>query len=185
MNQGPASPVSGVAARSWVRGKDRRNAWAGLLTTLTRTLQEEPDPYALRKVFERGARQLLPLRWAELREARPTSWCAAAGEVLTLPVATSDGSRAVSLDARIEPGHVLGPWDRQMLEALAAIGALVVEIEHLSRGRPRPALAGGGSRPDAAVPLIGSGAAMHALRERIARVAATDFTVLIEGPIGP
>jgi hypothetical protein len=34
-------------------------------------------------------------------------------------------------------------------------------------------------------PLVGSSAVIAALRERIARVAATDFTVMIEGGIGP
>jgi hypothetical protein len=36
-----------------------------------------------------------------------------------------------------------------------------------------------------AAPLIGSSAAIRGVRQRIERVAATDFTVLIEGAIGP
>ncbi len=40
-------------------------------------------------------------------------------------------------------------------------------------------------RADGAAPLIGSSAAIRAVRDRIERVAATDFTVLIEGAIGP
>ena len=39
-------------------------------------------------------------------------------------------------------------------------------------------------RADGAAPLIGSSRAIHAVRERIERVAATDFTVLIEGESG-
>jgi DNA-binding NtrC family response regulator len=38
---------------------------------------------------------------------------------------------------------------------------------------------------DGAAPLIGSSRAMKTLRDRIERVAATDFTVLIEGASGP
>ena len=38
---------------------------------------------------------------------------------------------------------------------------------------------------DGAAPLIGSSRAIKTLRERIERVAATDFTVLIEGASGP
>jgi DNA-binding NtrC family response regulator len=38
---------------------------------------------------------------------------------------------------------------------------------------------------DEAVPLVGASVAIRTLRERIARVAATDFTVLIEGGIDP
>jgi DNA-binding NtrC family response regulator len=39
-------------------------------------------------------------------------------------------------------------------------------------------------RLDGAAPLIGSTAVMHELRDRVERVAVTDFTVLIEGSIG-
>ena len=38
---------------------------------------------------------------------------------------------------------------------------------------------------DGAAPLIGSSEAIRRVRERIERVAATDFTVLIEGGSGP
>jgi DNA-binding NtrC family response regulator len=38
---------------------------------------------------------------------------------------------------------------------------------------------------DGAAPLIGSSEAIRRVRERIERVAATDFTILIEGAIGP
>jgi DNA-binding NtrC family response regulator len=38
---------------------------------------------------------------------------------------------------------------------------------------------------DGAAPLIGASVAMQALRERIERVATTDFTALIEGEIDP
>jgi transcriptional regulator with PAS, ATPase and Fis domain len=42
----------------------------------------------------------------------------------------------------------------------------------------------GGATRDGAAPLIGSSAAMRAVRDRIERVASTDFTVLIEGESG-
>ena len=38
-------------------------------------------------------------------------------------------------------------------------------------------------RRDGAAPLIGSSAVMRAVRDRIERVAATDFITLIDGPI--
>jgi DNA-binding NtrC family response regulator len=40
-------------------------------------------------------------------------------------------------------------------------------------------------RPEDSAPLVGSSPAMRALRARIERVAATDFTVLIEGGSDP
>jgi len=47
-------------------------------------------------------------------------------------------------------------------------------------GRPLSAR----NRADDAAPLIGSSVAIRAVRDRTERVAATDFTVLIEGAIG-
>jgi transcriptional regulator with GAF, ATPase, and Fis domain len=43
---------------------------------------------------------------------------------------------------------------------------------------------GAGMRRDGAAPLIGSSTFMRAVRERVERVAATDFTILIEGESG-
>ena len=40
-------------------------------------------------------------------------------------------------------------------------------------------------RRDGAAPLIGYSRAIRHVRERIERVAVTDFTILIEGGIGP
>lgn len=41
-----------------------------------------------------------------------------------------------------------------------------------------------GAQPDGAAPLVGSSAVMRSVRDRIERVALTDFTVLIEGESG-
>jgi transcriptional regulator with PAS, ATPase and Fis domain len=52
--------------------------------------------------------------------------------------------------------------------------------EFLSQQRLRAV----GFQPDGAAPLIGSSSVMRAVRDRIERVASTDFTVLIEGESG-
>ncbi len=185
MNQGPTSLASGVAARSWVRGIDRRTAFANVLSAVTRCLvQQDRDALALRKVFEQSLSQVLPLRWAELRDAPFTPTAGRqAGEMVAVPVPTSDPARPMTLQTRIEPGRTLGEWDHQALRTLAHVGALVVEIEH-ARARSRPVATMAAVRADGAAPLIGSSPAMRALRERIERVAATDFTALIEGESG-
>jgi transcriptional regulator with PAS, ATPase and Fis domain len=67
-----------------------------------------------------------------------------------------------------------------MLECAAQIAVLLLEMERV-HGRPSLAVR---SKADGAAPLIGSSAAIRAVRERIERVAATDFTVLIEGESG-
>jgi len=74
--------------------------------------------------------------------------------------------------------HRMDGWTRQVLQAGAHVAALLLELEraqgrHAAR-RPR----------DGAAPLIGSSAEMQQVRDRIERVAATDFTVLIEGESG-
>ncbi len=79
-----------------------------------------------------------------------------------------------------------------MLGLAAHVGALVLEIE---RGRQLLARAGLSAsfaspregqrfRRDRAVSLIGSTPLMQALRSSIDRVAATDFTILLEGESG-
>ena len=61
----------------------------------------------------------------------------------------------------------------------AHIAALLLEVE-----RAQARCRFWRTRPDGAAPLIGSSRAIKTLRERIERVAATDFTVLIEGESG-
>jgi transcriptional regulator with PAS, ATPase and Fis domain len=71
-------------------------------------------------------------------------------------------------------------WTCQLLESAAALAALVMAAE---RGAQ---IAGPGTRSDRTElgPLIGSSEVMRVLRERVERVASTDFTILIEGESG-
>ena len=94
------------------------------------------------------------------------------------------GSRGV-LEANFDPGCRLGEWDFQMLGTAASLGALVLEIERSHAQLARAGLLNV-VRPkrEEALPLIGSTAAMRALRFTIERVAATDFVVLLEGESG-
>jgi DNA-binding NtrC family response regulator len=70
-------------------------------------------------------------------------------------------------------------WTRQVLEAGAHVAALLLELERAQGWRLVRA-----SR-DGAAPLIGSSAAIQQVRDRIERVAAIDFTALVEGASGP
>ena len=91
----------------------------------------------------------------------------------------ADGGHAVQavLEASFERGRLLNDRDFELLTAAAELGGLVLEAAR-TRGTPRPVPA------DGAAPLIGSTPVMASLRERVERVAATDFTVLIEGESG-
>jgi len=167
-------------AGRWVRSRDRRVAFAALLATLSRGVQR--DPFALRQVFEQAVKHLLPFRRVELRDGRFRTLPPAGDDCLTLDVATSGTGRVGSLRAALDPARRLNDWDHQTLASLAHLGALVVEIDHLARTRSTGT--GALSRVDGAAPLIGSSQGMRTLRERIERVAATDFCVLIEGESG-
>ena len=60
---------------------------------------------------------------------------------------------------------------------------MVLELERaIGRGKLGSSLT---RSIDGAAPLIGASEAIRRVRERIERVAATDFTVLIEGGSGP
>lgn len=136
----------------------------------------------LQPAFETGLRQLLPLRAVRLREV-PHSFGLRAGTPAATPesivreVQTLEGDRQAVLEASLVDGHVWDAEGIELLDAAAAVGALVLEVE---RGRPLRM-----SKPSAETfTLIGASAAMQALRERVGRVAPSGFTVLVEGESG-
>ena len=92
----------------------------------------------------------------------------------------AETGRAALLEATSPPLRRFDAWDVQMLGLASQLAALVLEIE-----RARGTAQRGAPASDGAAPLIGSTAVMRTLRQRIERVAATDFTVLIEGASGP
>jgi transcriptional regulator with PAS, ATPase and Fis domain len=95
-------------------------------------------------------------------------------------VPVSDPSRRIVLEASVTHEHELDAWTCQLLESAANLATVLFDTERLAKLQHGP---GAGHR-DGAAPLIGSSGVMHAVRERIERVATTDFTVLIEGESG-
>lgn len=85
------------------------------------------------------------------------------------------------IEAVFEPARMLDGWTCQLLDTAAQLAALLLEVER-AQGRAPLSVR---HRADGAAPLIGSSPAIREVRERIERVAATDFTVLIEGAFGP
>ncbi|MBI4478210.1 MAG: sigma-54 factor interaction domain-containing protein, partial [Acidobacteria bacterium] len=103
--------------------------------------------------------------------------------ILAVHVPAAVPQQMVTVEAVYRSGHQPSDWDRQTARMLADTAVMIFELERRAFRMPR------GARvvpmpPDPAAPLIGSSAGMQALRERIDRVAATDFTVLIEGESG-
>jgi hypothetical protein len=68
-----------------------------------------------------------------------------------------------------------------MLAAAAQVAGLLIEMERATGRWPLSVARG---RSDGAAPLIGSSLEIRVVRDRIEKVAATDFTLLIEGGSG-
>ena len=180
-------PPAGVP-RCTPRQRERRRTMAALLGALTRSLDRRLDISLMRGAFEETLRRTLGVQSVHLRE-NGSRWSAreAAGapESMALEVPAADPEMPGLLEATFHPGCALGEWDFQMLGLGAHVGALVLEIERLRLQLARAGLfvSPRAPRRDAAA-LVGSTEVMRALRATIARVAATDFTVLLEGESG-
>jgi transcriptional regulator with PAS, ATPase and Fis domain len=172
-----------------LRQRDRRQALSDLITTLTQGLDRQSDISLTRGAFEQTLRRLVAARSIQLREAG-SRWSGRTESVqgfesVSIDVPGPEPATRYVLEATFDPGFRLGEWDFQILGLAAHLAALVLEIE---RGRLQLARAGLAeaikTRRDRATALVGSTEPMHALRDTIERVAATDFTVLLEGESG-
>jgi len=167
------------------RQRDRRRALGDVVAMLARVVAGRADSGNLRSTFETALLRVLPVRSIVLRD-QASRWPADKArddeESVAFEVAGPTPAQRGLLQATFERAARLGEWDFQVLGQAAQLGALVLEIE---RGRSQsgrsPASAAVRPRRDGAAPLIGSTPAMAALRDRIERVANTDFTVLLEG----
>jgi transcriptional regulator with PAS, ATPase and Fis domain len=138
------------------------------------------DPKMVRERFEEDLRSIVRAKAVRFRDEvdhRP-----AAGTIsCDLPGPASEGRPR--LEAVFDPDRPIDARARQMLVAGAHVAGLLLEIER-AHGRWPLACAKSRGEHDGAAPLIGSGLPIRILRDRIERVAATDFTVLIEGESG-
>jgi DNA-binding NtrC family response regulator len=171
-----------------VRGRDRRAAMARLLGSLAEHLRSGRESPTLGACFEAGLKDALRAQAVHLRESPPpyvtaAVTCLAAARQACVDVPTRRGVPHVVLEATLESDSPLDPWDTQLLHLAAQVAALVIELDQCQTAPRRvPTVV---RRPDESTPpLIGSSPAMTTLRENIARVAATDFIVLIQGESG-
>ncbi len=175
----PQAKGSGDAMnRGSQRVADRRRGTAALISALFGTLPLGREPRALRQRFEEELRDLVRARAIGLRDA--TSAATAPAGALTIDVVAGPFTLG-AIDIVFANGSALDEWDLQVLESARQVAAMVLLLERAHRAGfctvPR-------SRPDGAAPIVGSSAAMRAVRARMERVAATDFIVLIEGESG-
>jgi DNA-binding NtrC family response regulator len=170
------------------RQRDRREAIPELIAAVTRALDRRFDVSLMRGAFETALSRIIPVRSVHLRESG-SRWggrsAAHSPESATLEVPGADADSQGLLEVAFDSDCRLGDWDFQLLGTAANLGSLVLEIE---RSRVQLARAGllnpSRVRRDGAAPLIGSTDIMHRLRASIERVAATDFTILLEGESG-
>jgi len=170
------------------RQRERRQAFLDFLGTLSRALDRRHDISLIRGTFEEMLRRVVPARTIQLRDAggrwlsRGDAIVGSESVALEVP---GDGVSQGVLEATFDPGCRMGEWDFQMLGAAAHVGALVLEVERLRVQMARHGLFPVVRPPrDGAAPLIGTTPLMQTLRAAIERVAATDFTILIEGESG-
>jgi hypothetical protein len=167
------------------RQRDRRLGIGDLLAMVSQGVEEGADVAALRSSFESMVRRLAPVRSATLRDGQGRSLrneAAEGSQALALEVPGADAATRGVLEVRFDPPSGLADWDLQVLHQAAHVAALVLEIE---RGRSHARTAHGRPGRDGARPLVGNTPAMQSLCATIDRVAATDFTVLLEGPSDP
>jgi transcriptional regulator with GAF, ATPase, and Fis domain len=196
MSPAPTPPGSSRPSAVYARQRDRRAGLDALLAPLTPALRRSGAQ--LRPIFEEVTRRLVNAEHLRLLEApagvAPIG-AAPGARAITVPVPADGPGAGMMLEAVSAPGRVFEPWELQVLQGAGLVAALLLEIESArqsGRGaRPIVGEAIGMPRlgtpprwPDGAAPLIGSTPAMRVLRHKIERVAATDFTLLIEGESG-
>jgi transcriptional regulator with PAS, ATPase and Fis domain len=149
-----------------------------MLETLTTGLASIREPRLVRERFEQELRALVRATSVRFRSDGEDS---RHPNVISFEVPGSPFERRPWLEAVFDPAKPVDDRARQMLAAGAQIAGLLLEME---RANGRWPLASARSGGDGAAPLVGSSSAIRAVRDRIERVAATDFTVLIEGESG-
>ena len=168
--------ASAKPIRSDRRVAERRRSAAALLSAVMSCLASGRDSGAARERLEEEVRSIVRARSVAICD-EPSG--PLPPQVTGFEIPSLWTHHRARLEAVFEPTRTLDAWSCQMLESAAHVAALLIEIE---RANGRSAA----SRPtgDGAAPLIGSSTAICGVRERIERVAATDFTVLIEGESG-
>src|SRR5262245_46693577 len=149
-----------------------------MLQRLMMGLAAVREPRLVRERFEEDLRSLVRARSVTFRhDADDTE----RPNVVSFELPGSPFEGTSRLEAEFDPSHPADDRARQMLAAGAHVAGFLIEIE---RANGRWPLGCARSRTDGAAPLIGSSVAIRILRDRIERVAATDFTALIEGESG-
>jgi hypothetical protein len=176
---GSGVPPAAAPACPSSTGQLQSCATATMLQTLTSGLAAVREPRMVRERFEEQLRSLVRATSVSFRHDQDDT---SRPNVVSFDLPGSPIEGRPRLEAVFDPARPVDERARRMLAAGAQVAALLLEIE---RANGRWPLGCARSRTDGAAPLIGSSRAIWLVRDRIERVAATDFTVLIEGESGP
>jgi len=174
LERNPAAMSSDSYGR---RAIERRRGAAALMAAVGAGITLGSEPRAARERLEEELRSTLRARSVILRD-EPAPLLAPNTLCFDVPFGYGDGR--ARLEILFETPRPLDEWSCQVIEAATQLAAMILELERAT-GR---LMSGGRRQADGAAPLIGSSEAIRRVRERIERVAATDFTILIEGESG-
>jgi transcriptional regulator with PAS, ATPase and Fis domain len=169
------------------RHRDRRSGLGEVISAVARSSVGRGEPGAVRAAFEEALRAVLPVRSVALRESAsrwPTGKPEGTVESVAFEVLGPTAATRGILEAMFDRCGRMGEWEFQVMGHAAQLGTLVLELERARALQSRVVVSSAKPRRDGAAPLIGSTAAMASLRDRIERIAHTDFTVLLEGESG-
>ena len=139
----------------------------------------DAEPRVTRERLEEELRTALQARSVILRD-EPSPLLAPNTLCFDVPFGHGDGR--ARLEILFETPRSLDNWSCQIIEPATHLAAMILELE---RATGRLSVGAARRQGDGAAPLIGSSEAIRRVREQIERVAATDFTSLIEGESGP
>ena len=161
------------------RAGDRRRGAASLVAAIAAGASIARDPRAARERLEEELRRMLRARSVLIRED-PGPRLPPPPNVVAIDVPAAGFETRIRLEAIFETPRAVDAWTCQVLESASQLAGVLLEVERAG-GRGMLPL----KKPaDGAAPLIGSSEGIRRVRERIERVAVTDFTVLIEGESG-
>ena len=178
----PATEYTGGSGmvRGWYRASERRRGAMSLIGAVAEALPSCREARMVRDRFERELCELLNAREVELRDGPPVA--NPPEHALSIEVRSGEFTLG-AIDALFDAGAcALDAWDRQLLESARQLAALVLTIDRAQRSGLLGTAAG--YRRNGAAPIVGSSVGIRGVRARMERVAATDFTVLIEGESG-
>jgi hypothetical protein len=173
LDQDPPAMPSGL--RGYVRrASERRRGATALMAAVRAGVTPGAEPRVARERLEEELRTALQARSVILRD-EPSPLLAPNTLCFDVPFGYGEGRAARDSVRHAAPARQLELSDHRRRHPAR-------RHDPRARAGDRPPVVGAARRQgDWAAPLIGSSEAIRRVRERIERVAATDFTILIEG----